>query len=46
MPDYPQPITPVDHMEPVPRRVRGMLGGRVVLDTTRAVYLWEWPPYP
>jgi uncharacterized protein (DUF427 family) len=23
-----------------------MLGGRVVLDTTRAVYLWEWPPYP
>jgi uncharacterized protein (DUF427 family) len=46
MPDYPRPITPVDHMEPVPRRVRGMLGGRVVLDTTRALYLWEWPPYP
>ena len=46
MPDYPQLITPVDHMEPVPRRVRAMLGGRIVLDTTRAVYLWEWPPYP
>jgi uncharacterized protein (DUF427 family) len=46
MPDYPGLITPVDHMEPVPRRVRAMLGGRVVLDTTRAVYLWEFPPYP
>ncbi|MDX6280405.1 MAG: hypothetical protein QOH03_1476 [Kribbellaceae bacterium] len=23
-----------------------MLGSQVVLDTTRAVYLWEWPNYP
>jgi uncharacterized protein (DUF427 family) len=23
-----------------------MLGGRVVLDTTRALYVWEWPAYP
>jgi uncharacterized protein (DUF427 family) len=46
MSDYPKLITPVNHMEPVPRRVRAMLGGKVVLDTTRAVYLWEWPPYP
>jgi uncharacterized protein (DUF427 family) len=46
MPDYPQLITPVDHQEPVPRRIRAMLGGRVVLDTTRAVYVWEFPPYP
>lgn len=23
-----------------------MLGGRVVLDTTRAMYVWEWPYYP
>ncbi|HEY1591632.1 MAG TPA: DUF427 domain-containing protein [Solirubrobacteraceae bacterium] len=45
-PDYPQPITPVDHVEPVPRRVRAELGGQVVLDTTRALYLWEWPFYP
>jgi uncharacterized protein (DUF427 family) len=44
--DYPQSIVPVDHIEPVPRRVRAMLGGRVVLDTTRAAYLWEWPHYP
>jgi uncharacterized protein (DUF427 family) len=46
MPDYPQMIVPVDHIEPVPRRVRAVLGGRIVLDTTRAVYVWEWPYYP
>jgi uncharacterized protein (DUF427 family) len=43
---YPQAIVPVDHVEPVARRVRAMLGGQVVLDTTRALYLWEWPFYP
>ena len=46
MHDYPQMIVPVDHIEPAPRRVRATLGGRVVLDTTRAVYVWEWPNYP
>jgi uncharacterized protein (DUF427 family) len=46
MTGYPGLITPVGHLEPVPRRVRGMLGGRVVLDTHRALYVWEWPPYP
>jgi uncharacterized protein (DUF427 family) len=46
MPDYPKPLAPVNHMEPVPRRVRATIAGRVVLDTSRAVYLWEWPPYP
>ncbi|MEV4756994.1 DUF427 domain-containing protein [Micromonospora sp. NPDC049559] len=46
MSSHPQMITPVNHMEPGPRRVRAMLGGRIVLDTTRAVYLWEWPNYP
>ncbi|GAA2635550.1 hypothetical protein Adu01nite_29350 [Paractinoplanes durhamensis] len=46
MSDYPQAIAQVNHREPVPRRIRAMLAGRVVLDTTRAVYLWEWPPYP
>jgi uncharacterized protein (DUF427 family) len=44
--DYPQVIVPVDHIEPVPRRVRAMLAGEVVLDTTRALYVWEWPNYP
>jgi len=43
---YPQALVPVDHVEPVARRVRAMLGGHVVLDTTRALYLWEWPFYP
>jgi uncharacterized protein (DUF427 family) len=44
--NYPQAIVPVDHLEPAPRRVRGMLNGHVVFDTTHAVYLWEWPFYP
>jgi uncharacterized protein (DUF427 family) len=39
-------LAPVDHVEPVPRRVRAMLGGRIVVDTTRALYVWEWPGYP
>ncbi len=46
MSDYPKMITPVGHVEPVPRRVRAMLGGQVVLDTTGARYVWEWPNYP
>jgi len=44
--DYPATITPVNHVEPVPRRIRAVLAGDVVLDTTRAVYVWEWPSYP
>lgn len=44
--DYPKMIVPAGHTEPVPRRVRAVLAGRTVLDTTRAVYLWEWPNYP
>ncbi len=44
--DYPGPPVPANHVEPVPRRVRGYLGGEVVLDTTRARYVWEWPFYP
>jgi len=44
--DYPAAIAPVDHIEPVPRRIRAMLGGQTVLDTTQALYVWEWPHYP
>jgi uncharacterized protein (DUF427 family) len=44
--DYPQIITPVDHIEPVPRRLRAFLGGVLVLDTIGALYVWEWPKYP
>ena len=46
MRNYPQMIVPVGHVEPVPRRVRAVLAGSVVLDTTRALYVWEWPYYP
>jgi uncharacterized protein (DUF427 family) len=46
MTDYPQPIVPVNHIEAVPRRVRAVLAGRVVVDTTAAVYMWEWANYP
>jgi uncharacterized protein (DUF427 family) len=44
--DYPAAITPVNHVEPVPRRIRAVLAGTTVLDTTRALYVWEWSHYP
>jgi uncharacterized protein (DUF427 family) len=44
--DYPAMLAPVNHVEPAPRRVRGYLGGEAVFDTTRALYVWEWPNYP
>ena len=46
MRDYPESIVSVDHIEPVPRRIRGQLDGATVFDTTDAVYVWEWPKYP
>ncbi len=46
MSDYPQPIVPVNHVEPVPRRIRATLGGSVVIDSRSALYVWEWPHYP
>jgi uncharacterized protein (DUF427 family) len=46
MSDYPPAITPVNHVAPVPRRVRAFFAGEKVLDTSRALYVWEWPNYP
>ena len=46
MSDHPQMITPPRHVEPVPRRLRATLGGETVFDTNRALYFWEFPPYP
>ncbi len=46
MTDFPRMITEDNHIEPVPRRIRAMLGGRMVLDTTRAMYVWELPMFP
>ncbi|MGK5112421.1 DUF427 domain-containing protein [Geodermatophilus sp. CPCC 205506] len=46
MSEYPPSFVPADAVAPAPRRVRAFLAGRPVLDTVRARYVWEWPPYP
>ena len=46
MSDYPGPLVPVGHDEPVPRRIRAFVAGRPVIDTTSARYVWEIPYYP
>jgi hypothetical protein len=46
MAGFPAAITKVNHIEPVPRRIRAVLADEVVFDTTRAWYVWEWPYYP
>jgi uncharacterized protein (DUF427 family) len=46
MNDYPAALTATNHVAPVPRRIRAFAGGEKVLDTTRALYVWEWPNYP
>ena len=46
MTDYPATLTTTNLVEPVPRRIRAVLAGETVLDTTRALYVWEWPHYP
>ncbi|MDI9835752.1 DUF427 domain-containing protein [Streptomyces sp. KAU_LT] len=43
---HPSLIVPIGHVEPVPRRIRGTVAGRVVFDTRRALYVWEWQAYP
>jgi uncharacterized protein (DUF427 family) len=44
--DYPAIQTPVNHVQPSPRRVRAYVGSTPIVDTTRALYVWEHPPYP
>jgi uncharacterized protein (DUF427 family) len=44
--DHPAMIAQTGQIEPAPRRVRGVLGGRTVFDTLAARYVWEWPNYP
>lgn len=46
MATYPEPLVPPGGLAPVPRRIRGLLGGAYVFDTARATYVWEFPPYP
>ena len=46
MSGYPAMIAAMNHIEPVPRRIRAVVNGATILDTTSAVYVWEWPNYP
>ena len=46
MSDFPAPPVPVNHVQPVPRRIRAFLAGEVVVDTTNARYVWENTSYP
>ena len=46
MHDYPAMPTSINHVEPVPRRIRAVLGKETIVDTTHASYVWEWPYYP
>jgi uncharacterized protein (DUF427 family) len=43
---YPPSITPTGHVAPVPRRIRATLAGLAVVDTSAALYGWDWPNYP
>ena len=43
---YPAMAADENRVEPCPRRIRGILNGQKVFDTTRALYVWEWPGYP
>jgi uncharacterized protein (DUF427 family) len=44
--DYPPNLVQTNHVEPVPRRIRAVLAGQTILDTTGARYVWEWPGFP
>jgi uncharacterized protein (DUF427 family) len=46
MNDYPAMAAAANRVEPVPRRIRAFLNGETVVDTCRALYVWEWPNYP
>jgi uncharacterized protein (DUF427 family) len=39
-------ITRINHIESVPRRIRAVHDGQVVVDTSDARYVWEWANYP
>lgn len=43
---YPAMAARVNQVEPVPRRIRGYIGGVLAVDTVRALYVWEWANYP
>ncbi|HWD55178.1 MAG TPA: DUF427 domain-containing protein [Acidimicrobiales bacterium] len=46
MSDFPSNLVQANHVEPVPRRIRAVLAGQTVVDTTQARYVWEWAGFP
>jgi uncharacterized protein (DUF427 family) len=44
--DFPAMADMRDEVQPVPRRLRGVVGGVTVFDTVSAVYAWDTPKYP
>src|SRR5580704_16755742 len=46
MSNFPPSLTALNHVAPVPRRIRGFKAGETLVDTIRALYVWEWPNYP
>ena len=46
MQDLPAPTDHTSAVEPVPRRLRGYLGGAGVLKAVAAVYVWDSPKCP
>lgn len=46
MRDFPAMSDHTGRPEPVPRRVRAVLGGRTIVDTVTATYGWDTPRYP
>ncbi|MFE2578669.1 hypothetical protein [Streptomyces sp. NPDC059378] len=40
---HPGLVVPAGHVEPVPRRIRGLIGGVVAFDTRRALYVLPTP---
>ena len=46
MSDYPSFLSETNHVEPVPRRIRAVLAGETIVDTTEARYVWERTAFP
>jgi uncharacterized protein (DUF427 family) len=45
-PDFPVMADMRGEVQPVPRRLRGVVSGVTVFDTVSAVYAWDTPKYP
>ncbi len=45
-PDFPAMADMRNNVQPVPRRLRGVVAGVTVFDTVSATYAWDTPKYP